>query len=412
LPIPNLTIGETYEFRVTAKNVLGAGVSTIAEGMPTSVPAAPTGLVANAGNRQADLFWQSPANTGGLPILEYEVQYRTQGVTSWQSMRSSGTNTRVQNLLNGEKYEFRVAAVNDVGVGSFSEIAGPETIGLLLPPTGITAIPGDGRIDLNWEAVDEGGLPVLSEYVVEYRAASETTWTKLTEDVVNDLKATIPNLVNATPYQLRIASRNSSGQGKFSSVIDAEPFRLPGVISDLTVAANIGQATLAWRAPAETGGVPILDYVVEFKQEGSSDWSLYNDGIAAATNAVVSSLVTGQQYRFRVAAATRFGLSEFLSTDAVTIGTPPNAPSRVLAWKEDAGVLVGWNEPASGDSVGGYRVDYRRVGGSWVSAGSTTNDSLLISSQSFTRGISYEFRVAAVAGTGISSYSLSPTVLY
>ena len=96
-------------------------------GGTTTVPGAPTGLGATAGNAQASLVWTAPASNGGAAITNYVVQYRTSaGPGSWNTFShstSTATSIVVTGLTNGTGYDFQVAAVNSVGTGAYSSTA-------------------------------------------------------------------------------------------------------------------------------------------------------------------------------------------------------------------------------------------------------------------------------------------------
>ena len=87
------------------------------------VPGAPTSVTATGGNTQATVSWTAP--TGVItqaPVTDYVVQFQPSG-GSWSTV-SDGTSTAssavVTGLTNGTAYQFRVAAVNSIGQGSYS----------------------------------------------------------------------------------------------------------------------------------------------------------------------------------------------------------------------------------------------------------------------------------------------------
>jgi hypothetical protein len=79
-------------------------------------------VTATIGDTQVSLAWVAPSDTGGTAITDYTVQYSTNG-TSWTTF-SDGVGTdasaTVTGLTNDVSYQFRVAASNTVGTGSFS----------------------------------------------------------------------------------------------------------------------------------------------------------------------------------------------------------------------------------------------------------------------------------------------------
>jgi hypothetical protein len=93
----------------------------------TTVPDAPTSLVATPGDTQVSLTFVAPASDGGAAITDYKAEYRTTtGPGSWTPF-SDATSTAlaitVTGLTNGTSYDFQVRAVNSVGDGAWSATA-------------------------------------------------------------------------------------------------------------------------------------------------------------------------------------------------------------------------------------------------------------------------------------------------
>ena len=81
-----------------------------------SVPTAPTGVQAVAGDGQASVTWTAPANTGGLPLSSNTVTALVNGVvSSTTTVSASATSALVSGLTNGVTYSFTVHATNSVG---------------------------------------------------------------------------------------------------------------------------------------------------------------------------------------------------------------------------------------------------------------------------------------------------------
>lgn len=90
-----------------------------------TVPSAPTGT---AGDEQVALTWTAP--TGGSTPTDYEVQYSSNGGSTWTTFSdgvSSATSAIVTGLTNGTGYIFRVKAVNILGDGPYGSASGTVT---------------------------------------------------------------------------------------------------------------------------------------------------------------------------------------------------------------------------------------------------------------------------------------------
>ena len=75
-----------------------------------TVPDAPTNLLADGGDEQVTLSWDTPESDGGTAITDY--QYRINGRNLWTAIGSTDTTHTVTGLVNGTVYVFEVRAVN------------------------------------------------------------------------------------------------------------------------------------------------------------------------------------------------------------------------------------------------------------------------------------------------------------
>jgi len=95
------------------------------------VPAAPTGLTVTAGNAQATLSWTAPTGViSQAPITDYREQFSTDNGVNWTTVSaaaSTATTATITGLTNGVSVNFRVAAVNGVGVGAYTAASAAVT---------------------------------------------------------------------------------------------------------------------------------------------------------------------------------------------------------------------------------------------------------------------------------------------
>ena len=82
------------------------------------------------------ITWTAPKSDGGSPITHYIVERKEPTSTRWIKAHKDDVKEltlKVEGLMEGKEYEFRVAAVNDAGQGPFSEPSEPK---LAKPPFG------------------------------------------------------------------------------------------------------------------------------------------------------------------------------------------------------------------------------------------------------------------------------------
>ena len=74
--------------------------------------------------------WEPPSHDGGSPITGYHLERRVTSSNRWIFVTRdaiSDTTFKVTDLIEGNEYEFRVAAENKVGTGPPSEPSEPFT---------------------------------------------------------------------------------------------------------------------------------------------------------------------------------------------------------------------------------------------------------------------------------------------
>ena len=113
---------KTATWSVDGRSIVGsAGVKLTVQLTPT----APRTLAATPKTRSVSLAWVAPVKANAGAVTDYIIQYRLQGATTWITFRD-GTSTApkatVTGLTSGQIYQFRVAAKNKSGTGSWTDL--------------------------------------------------------------------------------------------------------------------------------------------------------------------------------------------------------------------------------------------------------------------------------------------------
>lgn len=123
--VTGLTNGTPYYFVVKATNPGGdSAASNEVSATPITYPAAPTNVIAVAGNRQAVVSFDESSENGGIPITRYEVTALPGNITAV----GSASPITVEGLTNGITYTFTVKAVNDAGSSTASAASNTVTL--------------------------------------------------------------------------------------------------------------------------------------------------------------------------------------------------------------------------------------------------------------------------------------------
>ena len=309
--VGGLANGTTYSFRVIAHNELGAGSpSEPIQATPVWTPEAPAGLTAaRAGSGEVQVGWTAPA-ANGSEIIDYAIESSVDGVT-WTAVdhaASAATTLTAGGLNNGTHYSFRVAAINGVGRGPWSDLidatptsspAVPRRLSAAVAPAaGVRS----GQVKLTWTAPSSNGS-AISDYVIQ-RSLDGTTWLTVRDGVSTSTTSTVRGLTNGKQYRFRIAARNAVGRSGWSTVVTATPRWKPAAPSAVRAAPGTGRVRLTWTAPASNGS-PITDYVIQ--RSAGRRWTTVRDAVSPARSRLVSRLTDGTHYRFRVAAKNAVG---------------------------------------------------------------------------------------------------------
>ncbi|MGF7035613.1 cellulose 1,4-beta-cellobiosidase [Paenibacillus mucilaginosus] len=136
-----LTNGTAYYYIVTASNAAGeSAASAQVSAVPSSgvsVPAAPAGLTAAAGNAQVTLTWNASAGATTYTVKRATVSGGPYTTVATGLAATSYTNT---GLTNGTAYYYVVSAVNSAGESANSAPVSAVPEGSVTPPAGSLAV--------------------------------------------------------------------------------------------------------------------------------------------------------------------------------------------------------------------------------------------------------------------------------
>jgi fibronectin type 3 domain-containing protein len=407
--------GITYFYKVAAVNSVGPGpLSNEASATPTAaptVPTAPQNLTATAGNASVALSWSAPASNGGAPVSSYNVWRSTSsGGESLLNSGVSGTSFNDGSALNGITYFYKVAAVNSVGPGPFSNEASATPATVPTAPQNLTATAGNGTVSLSWTAPASNGGAAVTGYNV-LRSTTSGAETLLSAGVVGT-SFTDTSVSNGSTYFYKVAAVNSVGPGPVSGEVSATPTSAPTVPTapqNLVAVAGNASVALSWSAPASNGGAAVSSYNV-WRSTSSGGESLLNSGVSG-TSFSDGSALNGITYFYKVAAVNSVGPGPLSNEASATPATVPGAPQNLVAVAGNGRVSLSWSAPASngGAAVSSYNV--LRA----TSSGAETALRTSVSGTSFTdrkvsNGTTYYYEVRAVNSVGSGPVSSEVSV--
>ncbi|OON23516.1 fibronectin type III domain protein [Opisthorchis viverrini] len=372
--VTGLQSGGEYRFRVRAENRAGAGPALEMEKpviatSPFSPPGAPVGPIniseVQKGPSKSDgsvrLSWRPPADTGGLPVQRYVTQMRYANTPGWHRIgrRQASldeaqqlddelavpTTTLATSLMQGQRYVFRVAAVNAAGTGPFLEsdvFEMPEdescrpkadwvrVVGKSADSVTVEwLVPHDCRHDHGPHRAHHLAIDNFRVFVrpATPAGAPEAPWKRVADLDHYMNRLVVGDLRQDRSYYFGVAAVNQAGQGDIVStkepvspeVITTVPSQPVGPLRahDIT---DVG-CTLTWSSPVSDGGSPLLGYRIYKREMYRRSWQeigrlTETPGLPTAKQLsfAVQYLMQATSYEFRVVAENKNGLSEPLDT--------------------------------------------------------------------------------------------------
>jgi hypothetical protein len=190
------------------------------------------------------------------------------------------------------------------------------------PPTSVTATAGDGTASVSFAAPFTVGASPVGSYTVTSNPGN-----LIASGATSPI--TVPGLADNTAYTFTVTATNTAGPGTASAPsnsVTPMAANAPGMPSSLAATPGDGRVNLNWVAPQPVSGAPVTDYIVQYRQTGTSAWTPVDEG-STATTALITGLTDGVSYDFNVTAVNSAGPGP---PTAVTTSTPTAAPTQLL----------------------------------------------------------------------------------
>ena len=248
--ITGLTRGKSYDWAVSATNAFGEGAQS-SQGpsySPSVPPDPPTNVVGTRLDMGVSVTWDPPADSGGSPILYYNVYDASTNVLD---ISSTSNSTNITGLTNGRPYSFYVKAVNSRGASTASVPSSPVTPAGY-PLTSVTGLAvasvGDGTVTLTFDPAPAivNGAPFVS-----YNIFQSTDNSYFTLSTVSDTY-TVTGLTNGVSYWFKVSIINDVGEGPQSTSVGPArpPILVTLFLTDLTKTYNgVAQTPTVYSVP-------------------------------------------------------------------------------------------------------------------------------------------------------------------
>ncbi|MDE0232267.1 MAG: fibronectin type III domain-containing protein, partial [bacterium] len=474
--LKGLENGVEYEVQVSVSNSHGdaiAGPKRATPNLPTATlseaerpPSAPRNLLLTPGDGKIEVSWDEPEELGKPAIDHYYVGYRKAGANDWGYLLRTITSTSatIGRLENGVEYEVQVSVSNGHGdaiAGPMRATPNPPTA-TPVPPTAIPTAtptptptptptarppsaprnllltPGDGKIEVSWDAPEDLGDPAIDHYYVGFRKVGAPRWRHLLRTTTST-SATLKGLDNGVEYEVQVSVSNGHGDAIAgpmratpnpptatpvppTAIPTATPTptptptptaRPPSAPRNLLLTPGDGKIVVSWDAPEDLGDPAIERYFVRFRKVGANRLAHAGD---TSTSVTLTGLENGVEYEVWVTVGNRHGTARAgpmratpnpptatpVPPTAIPTATPtptptptptarpPSAPRNLLLTPGDGKIVVSWDAPEDlGDpAIERYFVRFRKVGANRLAHAGDTSTSVTLTG--LENGVEYE----------------------
>lgn len=393
--VTGLTNGTSYTFTVTATNANGDSSPSSASNsvIPKTVPDPPTNVTPIRGNAQATVQFVAPLNNGGDPVTSYTVTSSPGGFTA----TGASSPLIVSGLTNGVVYTFTAVATNSVGNSSPSDVSPSVTPATIPdPPTGVSAIAGNGQAVVSFTAPVNNGGSTITSYTVTSSPGGFTA-------TGGSSPITVLGLSNGIGYTFTVVATNGIGNSVASSASNAvipAGSPVPSAPTNVSALPGTGNTTATIRFTASATGSP-TSYTVT-----SSPGGFTATGVGSPLT--VTGLTAGTNYTFSVVATNGSGNSNPGISNLITAGSPL-APVLTSTFPTVNDVSVSFTQPGNSTAtITNYK--YSVNGGPYTSFSPADNVSpVVIPGLSANTSYTISLKATNINGDSLASNTLSVT---
>ncbi|KAM5226041.1 myosin-binding protein C, cardiac-type [Hipposideros larvatus] len=323
--------GVVYEMRVYAVNAIGMSRPSPASQpfMPVGPPSEPTHLaVEDISDTTVTLKWRPPEREGAGGLDGYSVEYCQEGSSEWVAALqglTERTSMLVKDLPTGARLLFRVRAHNVAGPGAPITTKEPVTVQEILQRPRLQ-LPRHLRQTI----LKRVGETVNLLIPFQGKPRPQVTWTKEGQPLAGE-EVSIRNSPTDTILFIRAARRAHSGTYQVTLRIESMEDKAtlvlqivdkPSPPQDIRVTEAWGfNVALEWKPPQDDGNTEIWGYTVQKADKKTMEWFTVLEHYRR-THCVVSELIIGNGYYFRVFSHNLVGPSDKAATTKEPVFIP------------------------------------------------------------------------------------------
>ncbi|XP_051253383.1 neural cell adhesion molecule 1b isoform X5 [Dicentrarchus labrax] len=247
-------------YNCTASNEMGTESKEFLL-IQAEVPSAPSISEVRPFSTTAQIQFEEPESTGGVPVLKYRAEWRTQGRGSWVHRvyeDGSISEVTITGLKPETSYEVKLSAINGKGGGESSPaeffktepVHGifhffSEDTGNPNPPKLEGALqPKGNSLKISWIKQDDGGSPIL-HYLVRYKPLQAPDWKPEIRLPSGSEYVVLSALEWDTDYSVYVVAENQKGKSQ-PATMSFRTSTKPEAIPDLGDEAALSMGIMLW----------------------------------------------------------------------------------------------------------------------------------------------------------------------
>lgn len=308
LTLKNVSLGDAGRYSVKVDNLESSAAISVREAdKPAQIGDIPKSIAVSVGK---PLHIRVPFKGFPKPNVKW---FKDGKPVSLDVVESSGTESTLEIPITHAEDAGQYSVVVENSSGKQEAKIDVQVCDRPAPPEGPLRVGNITKTNcvLSWNAPDNDGGSPITGYVVEKLNMARGDWVECEHVPPNARSIPIHNLTQNERYSFRVKAKNQIGTSEpletANPILAKDPFDPPSSPEDIIVKdVDSNYVTLAWKAPADTGGAPIEKFVID-KRETSGDWTKACEVDGDQLEATVKNLSEDKNYEFRVTAVNKAG---------------------------------------------------------------------------------------------------------
>uniref|UniRef100_A0A3Q4I0P8 Titin n=1 Tax=Neolamprologus brichardi TaxID=32507 RepID=A0A3Q4I0P8_NEOBR len=402
LSIDSCDRSDSGKYTLTLTNSSGT-VSEVVSVKILDAPGAPQNLVVKEIRKDSvTLAWDAPLIDGGAKIKNYVIDKRESTRKAYANVSTKCTKTtfKVENLIEGAMYYFRVMAENEYGIGPAVETKTASKASEVPLPVGKAFLTDvtKSSVSLAWEKPQQDGGSRIAGYLIEMQPKGTDKWGVATN--TKTCEGTVTGLTAGTEYLFRIIAYNEKGKS------EPKALAAPVIATDMTMEPSI---KIPFNTYSVLAGKDLkLDFPVLGKPKPKVTWAKDGQPLKVTSRMNIKSTKTTTGIEITEACKEDFG--KYTITAANTTGTtaedvsviildkpgPPKGPIKIVE-VSNTFVHLSWDPPeyTGGCQVKNYIVEKRDTTSTTWQTVTTQLARTAFKVSKLKTGSEYQFRIIA-----------------